>query len=63
MHFHYNWVRDRQDEQLKEALTKQKLNKLRPTRRSVLSLLRARFDSLVVPDMLHEPARGARTTA
>lgn len=63
MNFHYYWVKARQDDQLKEALTKKELNKLRPTRRSILSMLRARFDSLAVPDALHEPVRGARTTA
>jgi hypothetical protein len=63
MHFTYEWVKARQDERLKEALTKQELNKLRPTRRSIVSLLRARFDSLAVPDLLHEPVHDARTMA
>jgi len=63
MHFTYEWVKARQDERLKEAHTKQELNKLRPTRRSIVSLLRARFDSLAVPGLVHEPVHDARTTA
>ena len=63
MHFTYNWVKARQDEQLKEALKQQELNKLRPVRRSVVSLLRSRFDSFTVPDKLLEATRDARTMA
>jgi hypothetical protein len=63
MHFTYNWVKARQDEQLKEALTQQELNKLRPVRRSIVSLLCARFDSFAVPDKLLEATRDARTMA
>jgi hypothetical protein len=63
MHSTYEWVKARQDDRLREALAKQELNKLRPARRSIVSLLRARFDSLAVPDVLHEPVHDARTTA
>jgi hypothetical protein len=63
MHFSYYWVRARQDEQMREALTKQQVKKLRPPKRSIVSLLRARFDSFAVPDVLPKGAHDAKTTA
>ena len=63
MHFSYYWVKARQDDLLREAQTKRELKTLRPTKRSIVSLLRARLESFAVPDMLHGRARDAKTTA
>lgn len=63
MYFSYYWAKARQDDLMREAQTERELKTLRPTKKSIVSMLRARLESFAAPDLLLERARDAKTTA
>lgn len=63
MFFTYDWVKARQDEQLKAVLTEQDLKKQRPTKRSILSLIRTSLGLHSAPGTLRAQVLEEKTAA